>query len=79
VWTPLEDYFDPYFEHLKRQFQKSIAPLSQGLDARFIKQEQFLKDNFVNPMTATVKSLADQVGRIATKEEMGQLRSKITS
>jgi hypothetical protein len=56
-----------------------FAPLCQGLDARFIKQEQFLKDSFVNPMTATVKTLAEQVGRIATKEEMGQLRSEITS
>jgi hypothetical protein len=56
-----------------------MALFCQGLDARFARQEQFLKDSFIDPMTATVNSLADQVGRMATKEEMGQLRSEITS
>ena len=70
VWTPLEDYFVPYFERLNRQFQELIAPLYQGLDARFAWQEQFLRDNFVDPMTTTVICLADHVGKMATREEM---------
>ena len=79
MWTPPEDYFVKYFERLNRQFQESIAPLCQGLDARFARQEQFLKDIFVDPMTAMVNSLADHVERMATREEMSQLRSKVTS
>ena len=49
------------------------------MDDRFILQEQFLKDSFIDPMTAKVNSLADQVERMATKEELGQLRSEVVT
>jgi len=42
-------------------------------------QEQFLNDSFVDPMTAKLNSLADQVERMATKEELGHLRSEVAT
>ena len=42
-------------------------------------QEQFLRDSFIDPMTAKVNSLANQVERMATKEELGQLRSVVAT
>ena len=42
-------------------------------------QEQFLRDSFIDLMTAKVNSLADQVERMATKEELGQLHSKVAT
>ena len=47
------------------------------MDEKFIMQEQLLKDNFIDLMT--VISLADQVERMATKEELGQLRSEVST
>jgi len=56
-----------------------MAQLCQGLDARFTRQEQFLNDSFVDPMATMVNSLADHVGKMATREEIDQLRSAVTS
>ena len=79
VWTPPEDYFVPYFTRLNTQFQESITPICQALDEKFSMQEQFLRDSFINPMTTKVNSLADQVERMATKEELGQLCSEVAT
>ena len=42
-------------------------------------QEQFLRDNFIDPMIAKVNSLAVQMERMATKEELGELPSEIAT
>ena len=42
-------------------------------------QEQFLRDSFIDPMTTKVNSLANQVERMATKEELGQLHSEVAT
>ena len=75
----LKDYFVPYFARLNTQFQESITPICHALDEKFIIQEQFLKDSFIDPMTAKVNSLNDQVERMATKEELGQLHSEVAT
>jgi hypothetical protein len=49
------------------------------LDEKFAMQEQFLKDDFIDPMMAKVNSLANQMERMATKEELGQLRSEVAA
>jgi len=49
------------------------------LDEKFILQEQFLRDSFIDPMTTKVNSLGDQVERMATKEELGQLHSEVAT
>jgi len=77
--VPLEDYFVPYFACLNTQFYESITPIYQALDEKFILQEQFLKDSFIDSMTAKVNSLNDQVERMATKEELGQLHSEVAT
>ncbi|CAD6337111.1 unnamed protein product [Miscanthus lutarioriparius] len=51
----------------------------RALDEKFIMQEQFLRDNFIDPMIAKVNSLADQMERMATKEELGELPSEIAT
>lgn len=58
---------------------ESVAPICQALDEKFAMQERFLKDNFIDPMTAKVNSLADQMERMDTKEELGQLRSEVAT
>jgi hypothetical protein len=44
------------------------------MDHRFTMQEQFLREDFVDPIRATVNRLADQMGRMVTCDQKDQFR-----
>lgn len=49
------------------------------MENRFTRQEQFLWENFVDSVRAIVHSLADQVGQMATRDQVDQLHSDFTA
>lgn len=78
AWVPPENFFAPYFEGIGEQVRSMVEPLERNFDQRF-ESQQTLQQHFIDPVQASVHNLTEQMGQLATREEVQEIRGDLAT